>query len=601
MAEKVLIANIKGPKGDPGQGLPTGGTMGHVLIKKSDDDLDYDWADFDASADFLIENGFGKLRYYNNKFQYYDDNTSSWIDTVPNLENSVIVNITPSMVRKFVTVCNPDTLDVEIKLEEPADIIIDGQALSIVEKVIVIRKKDSMPTDENDGVHVFTVNRTEFGKYKDVAFVDKVGGSLNDVYYYKAFPVSNNGIINYMEENSRKCILKNYQVFGFRIDQREGEPSTMIQYLKDVDNANFIPAYMDYKNDRFNYGDWEDAWFIKNLKPCMLNYDGTVAYELDKKDYEKKLDGSTSDITDQTFEGNVMVGIPKVYWKIVDNGDDTADVYFSNQKLDSNYVCWCNINEAGEEIDYFYMSAYNSSYVNPRNRSLSGKDMSHDCYQKTDHERSIANNIAGQNIWNLELFIDRQLINLLLLLIAKTTDTQTAFGRGYDTYGGKTGLLNKKGMFYGRTESYNIKVFGIENYWGNEVRHSVGCMLLNGVPKVKFTHSTDDGSTGIGYNLTGDGYLTIDSVKVSAAGYVSKMSFSNNILFPIETVGSATTGYCDYHSPSNSGTKYAAFGGYTNPNKGAFYCNATLSTSHFNDDVGSAISCKPLNQTPQEV
>ena len=548
-----------------------------------------------AGSNFLTENGFGKLRYYDNKFQYYDDGTSDWVDTIPNTENSVVINLIPGNVRKFITVCNPDTLDVEIKLEEPIDVVNDGQILCFVDKVIVVRKKDSVPTDENDGVRVFTVDRNEFGKYKDTPFIDSFGGMQGDVYYYKAFPVGHTGLINYMSENNRKCIIKNYQVYGFRIDQTEGEPSTMIQYLEDVDNANFIPAYMDYKNDRFNYSDWEEAWFIKNLKPCMLNYDGTVAYELNKNDYTLKADGSPSDITDANFEGNVMVGIPKTYWKIIDNGDDTADVYFSNEKLDDEYVCWCNINEAGEEIDYFYMAAYNSNYVNPRNRSLSGKNMTHDCYQKTDHERAIANNIAGQNAWNLELFIDRQLINLLLLLIGKTTDTQTAFGRGYDTYGGKTGLLDKKGLFYGRTESYNIKVFGIENYWGNEIRHSVGCMKIDGVPKVKFTHTTDDGSTGVGYNLTADGYIELPNNVVSADGYIFKMSFTNNILFPKETTGSATTSYCDYYKRYNSGTRFAAFGGYTDTRKGAFFCDASLSTSSFNDDVGSAISCKPLN------
>ena len=600
MAEKVLIANIKGPKGDTGKGLPTGGTTGHVLIKKSDDDLDYDWADFDASADFLIENGFGKLRYYNNRFQYYDSDTSSWIDTIPTMENSVFIELVPDFVRKFVTVCNTDTLNIEIKLEEPRDTIAANQALCIVDKVVVRRKKDSFPTDENDGDHVFTVKRSEFGKYKDKPFIDVVNGSIDDTYYYKAFPISTNGVVNYMEENNRKCRIKRYTLYGFKIDQNEGDPESMVQYLDDVDNMNFTSAYMDYNNDKFNYGDWEDAWFIKGLKPCMLKYDGTLAYELDKNDYTKKLDGSPSDITNENFEGNAMVGFPKIYWKIIDNGDNTANVYFSDKKIDDDYVCWCNINELGEEIDYFYIAIYNSSYINPRIRSLSGKTLDGAHYFSTDFGRAQANNVDTQKAWNIELFIDRLLINLLLLLIGKSTDTQTIFGYGYSTYGGTTGVNDKKGIFYGKNVSHPIKVFGIENYWGNKWRYAAGCVLENGKPKIKLTHSTLDGSTSEGYNATGEGYIELD-VTVPSSGYISRMMFVDNILFPSEVQGSATTNYCDYYAATNTGLRYPLYGSYNTTQPGAFYMNFNSASSSYDSAVAAALSCKPLNQTPQEV
>ena len=37
---------------------------------------------FDVQADFLAEEGFGNLRYYNGVFQYYNSSTSTWIDTI---------------------------------------------------------------------------------------------------------------------------------------------------------------------------------------------------------------------------------------------------------------------------------------------------------------------------------------------------------------------------------------------------------------------------------------------------------------------------------------------------------------------------------------
>lgn len=557
--------------------------------------------DINKSANFLIESGFGKIRYYNNKFQYYNDNTSNWIDIIPTQDNSFFLKLTPSNVQRFLVVCNTDTLNIEIKLKEPVDTIVENQALCLIEKVIVRRKKDSYPIDENDGDHVFTINRNEFGKYNDIPFIDEVSGEINDVYYYKAFPVSTIGVVNYAEVNNRKCKIKDYYFYGLKLDQNEADPNSMIQYLDDVDNIDYSPVFMDYNNDKFNYGDWEYAWFIKNLKPCMLNYDGTVAYELDKNNYKKKKDGTDSDVTKSIFEGNVMIGFPKIYWKIIDNQDNTVNIYFSDKKLDDDYVCWCNINELGEEIDYFYVAAYNSCYVNPRIRSLSGQTMDNNHYHTTDFSRAQANNIEGQKPWNIELFIDRMLIDLLLLLIGKSTDTQTVFGLGYLSHGGATGLLDDKGLFYGKNTSNNIKVFGIENYWGNKYRYGTGVIMINGIPKIKLTHSTLDGSTTEGYNTTGEGYISLDDNKISASGYISKMRFINNVMFPCEAQGSATTKYCDYIYINNSGTRFVLFGAYASPQIGAFLRNFNVTTSGYESTVGSALSCKPLNPVAEEI
>ena len=35
----------------------------------------------DVQADFLTEDGFGKLRYYNGHFQYFNEASSAWVDT----------------------------------------------------------------------------------------------------------------------------------------------------------------------------------------------------------------------------------------------------------------------------------------------------------------------------------------------------------------------------------------------------------------------------------------------------------------------------------------------------------------------------------------
>ena len=97
-------------------------------------------------------------------------------------------------------------------------------------------------------------------------------------------------------------------VYGMRILRDESVPSAKVVYLED--NTEFNPAYMDFTNGTFNYGSWENAFFMP--RPCMLKYDGTVDYYLDPNDYTKKEDGTASDIEDVSYQGNAMMEWPKI-------------------------------------------------------------------------------------------------------------------------------------------------------------------------------------------------------------------------------------------------------------------------------------------------
>ena len=336
--------------------------------------IDKNIQNINVQADFLSFDGFGKLRCYNGVVQFYDSSTESWVDTKLTPDNIWIMNMMPQEMKSIYGIYDIDLGKYKLKWEEPDDTVINNQSVCMVDKVIIRRKLGSVPIDENDGDLVITVKRKDFGKYKNNYYVDNnCSANPGDIYYYNAFPMSTTGFYNYNTANETDGILcKDYYLYGFKIDQNESDPSSMITYIED--NANFKSAYMDYTNDVFNYGDWDDTWFIKNLKPCMLKYDGTVDYELDPNDYSKKLDGTDSDISNVEYEGNAMVGIPKVYLKIVDNGDNTANIYISNKKLDDDFHCWSHIDNAGNEIDYCYMPIYAGSISNEKLRSLSGKN-----------------------------------------------------------------------------------------------------------------------------------------------------------------------------------------------------------------------------------
>lgn len=564
----------------------------------------------DIQGDFLTSDGFGNLRYYNGHFQYYDESSSAWVDTSVTPSNVYIMNMTPQEMKKIFAVYDTDLGKYKLKFEEPDDTVIDGQVACIVEKVIIRRKLGSVPLNETDGDLVLEIKRKDFGTYKNEYFVDTaLLPSDGEVYFYKAFPMSTTGFYNTNSANETDGIkCKNYNLYGFKLDQNESDPSSMITYIED--NKYFESAHMNYNSDTFKYGDWEDSWFIKNLKPCMLKYDGTVDYELDKNDYTKKLDGTASDVSNDSYGGNAMVGIPKVYWKIVDNGDNTANIYFSDKKVDADFHCWSHIDNNGNEIDYCYMPIYNGSNVNSVLRSISGKEPMTGQTATTEITYAKANNTGSDVIWYTELFNDRMLINLLLLLIGKSTNTQTVFGTGNNnsyvstsnTGIKNTGTMNTKGLFWGNQDNVSgVKVFGIEHWYGNIWRRIGGWINDNGTQKIKMTYGQSDGSTIDGYNGTGSGYISIGGTTPSgtSGGYINKMIITDNGLIPTIASGSATTYYCDGLWFNNSQVDYAYVGGSsTNASLVGALCSVlSYASSVTSWDIGATLSCKPLAKT----
>ena len=161
----------------------------------------------DVEADFLTEAGFGKLRYYNGVLQYYNNTTSSWVDTSITPDNVYIMNMMPQPMQKISCIFDTGLSKYKLKWQEPADTIINGQVACLVDKVIIRRKLGSAPTNENDGDLVIEVKRKDFGSYNSIYFIDEeLTPNDGDIYYYKAFPVSTTGFYNYSTVNETSGI-----------------------------------------------------------------------------------------------------------------------------------------------------------------------------------------------------------------------------------------------------------------------------------------------------------------------------------------------------------------------------------------------------------
>ena len=400
-------------------------------------------------------------------------------------------------------------------------------------------------------------------------------------------------------------------VYGFIIDSNESDPSDCITYTNEA--VGMTPAYMDYTNDVFNYGSWENAFFMP--RPCMLKSDGTVDYYLDPNDYTKKEDGTASDVANTAYDGNAMMewgqNGKKIWWKFTPLGDGTsAKFQVADYQANEGFHDWNFHNANGVSIDHFYTPIYSGSVTDGVMRSLSGQQVSKSLPGTTEISYAEANNPTGTNMWYIDVEADDILIRMLLVLMSKNLDTQEAFGQGLTNNGTeaindafRTGVHNAKGLFYGTNSgtanvyTNAVKVFGMENQWGFQWRRKAGLILANGVYKIKLTYNTEDGSSTVGYNTDGTNYINTQITAPSANGtYIDKMTFTKDGFFPTSASGTASTYYGDGLWTNFTTNAFALAGGSSADGArcGAFSSALNLAVGVVNWHSGARISCKPL-------
>lgn len=459
-----------------------------------------------------------------------------------------------------------------------------------VGQTIVISKDSySYTTVVKSSTEEYTIYIPEFGTWSLIATGadGEITRKTCDVTEYKDFYVS--------------CSTK---LFAFKIDGTVSDPAKMITYLEE--NKDFTPAKMNYNTNQFDWGSWDsNEFFIP--RPCMLKYDGTVDYYLNENNYSLRADtGEDSDISNPNYEGNAMMEWgrygKKIWYKIVPSGSDntSATIYIADNQVDNDYHVWSFINAAGEMVDHFYTPIYAGTVIDGKMRSLSGFEVTCNNTAAREIEYAEANNPDDRKMWYTEVYADITLINLLLMLIGKSTDTQTTFGYGNcNGSKGVTGQLDYNGLFFGTKEAdaRGVKIFGMENWWGNVYRRYAGHVTdSNSKHMVKFTYGTQDGSIANSYNTTGSGYIQTDVV--STGGFIVKETYNNKfgMVHSEATSGSATTHYCDYSYGGSS--YYARRGGFWSGSAycGAFYVILLSSATLAISNIGAAISCKPVRK-----
>ena len=385
-------------------------------------------------------------------------------------------------------------------------------------------------------------------------------------------------------------VLRGYR-YGFRIAKNDSNPATRVEYLHDA--VGLTPATMNYTENRFYYGDWADKWFVTENKPLMLKNNGTVDYYLNPNNYDLKEDGTASDVGNTAYLGNAMAQIPLCWLKMWED-DDYEYVIISNVQWDETYTAYAHTRKDGTIADFFYYSMFDGSGNASKIRSLSGQTVA----QSLTAANEIAGCCANGEKWYTHTWSQRTLITALLILMGKSTDTQSVFGNGNcrsaSSNSGliKTGTLKDKGQFFGfNTNTQAVKVFHIENFWGNQWDRTAGLINANGTIYAKMTPE------GNGYRVTDtDGYENTGIAAPAGTNvYINKIRCGKYGFIPTAVSGSGSTYYCDCYCANNSQLDYL-LAGASAFNATAFGGAFTFAVNHAPSiadwNIGCGLSCE---------
>lgn len=337
--------------------------------------------------------------------------------------------------------------------------------------------------------------------------------------------------------------------YGIKIDKtkKAGEDGR-VEYI--LNASGFTPAKMNFETGKFDYGSWKDKWFVEDNKPVLLSFDGTEEKELNPNDYSKFANGkpvlkapyASLESYVKRIKGNFMSKIPLTY---LCEYEDERYMYIivSDKEYDSSYIPVAHMNENKEVMDYIYLAMF-KGFVdeNGRLRSIpsctkyniipTGGD---DAYTEV---QAAKNNDLNVNGYNVRTWGQRQLINALLMIMSCSENSKESFGHGNNCSGDKncTGVLKDKGQFFGMDDdTTSVKVFHMEDWWGNMWECIVGCLCSHNEIMISLTGP---------YNFTGEGYVKIHMYQNDDSDYILKFKATEYGLIPIEVTNDIEDSIC---------------------------------------------------------
>lgn len=378
--------------------------------------------------------------------------------------------------------------------------------------------------------------------------------------------------------------------YDFILPPGESNPeSIVLDYPSGVDNANFDPVGTCGADADISVGDWQEFVTWLGARPVMLNFDGTVAAELDHSDQTKNLDGTASSVADSSTTQNAMVEFPKRYmkrWTTTDSstGNTIGHFRIARLKLGDDWKCypWLygDTEDTAVENDEIYMPMFEGSSISSKVRSLSGKTPMNTQTGATEYTQITA---LGDG-WQFDDWSDAAMITDFMFMMAKSTNVQTHWGYGHYSGGSQasnlhsTGALVSHGPFYGGTGNTNMKFLWMENWYGDRWERTFGVWYISSVLYVKnFPPYTTDG-TVTNYTNLGRG------IGGTSGGYISAVTYDENGMIP-QTVSGSDSTYIPDGCWFSSGTMFLLRGASCGDGLkvgAAFYVRNAFSYSYWN-------------------
>lgn len=445
---------------------------------------------------------------------------------------------------------------VSINWGDPSDTMSGDDVIAKWEGTYLVRNESRIPVDENDGTVL--VNNKVKDTYKTNPFIDS-GLVAGKTYYYNLFPYSDEGKVN-RNYKGFSINLQKVVKYGIRIDQNNSDPDTAVTYLYDAVGKK--PAKVNLETGEFDYGDWADVGFVKDCKPCMLRYDGTVDYYLNPNDYSKKEDGTPSDFNNPDYEGNAMVEFPLWYFKH-SKSSGYGELLISNAPFTGGYA-YSFTNRLNKIVNKMYIAMY------PTSQNKSGKMQSIAKGDPKSYEIAELENVqvaVGESYapcsWS-----QREYIAALLMIMSKSLNTQEKFGWGPNISYQNIDYVSS--MFFGMnsTSDRTMNVFHIRNWWGDPVIAMGAVIRGTSVGGKYFRNLISKSNPPYDYSKiwsASDYTFSFNMFELPKYGkYLKSTGFFWATAFnPTDINGSENTYYCSYCDVEGAaeGNKYAAIVG----------------------------------------
>lgn len=380
------------------------------------------------------EGAFG-LRYYENQLQVKEN------DEWKNVYNNGIPVGDASHFRIY-----PSDNGLTLSWGDPAGIEINGVWLSEWSGTKVVMNEEHYPENEKDG-QLLLDNKVKNKYSKNGFYVPSL--IANKIYYFRLFPYSKSGVVSSTDSFNNK---------------RKGEPKEgrLITTRVEWDNHECIYTHDTIAGFDYSASNLDDFF---GYYPCLMK-NGVEVGRLNKNDFSKFEDGRSADITSGNA-GDVMICFPKRYIKVIDISDGDKkimEISIADKKLDSEFSdkAFCL---AGKSYEKIYIGAYLTSGVSSNNcksvkDNMPANNITLSTFKESANSKKYCVMGVNQYGYLQALYISRY----------KSLFCQSDFGYGFANSSSlaRTGNTYNKGMnFKGSDSVKNIKLFGLEDLWGN--------------------------------------------------------------------------------------------------------------------------------------